>query len=189
MTGMAMTSNAVHNLSAENSRVHVGNNIYHSENRSLEALRTTDPRHDKERIEGDKGRLLDEVYRSVLDNEEFWQWRYNRQNTLLWVRGDPGKGKTMLLCGIINELEKEASTVAYFFCQATDARINSATAVLRGLIYMLVDRQPSLLRHVRERLRPRGPAAVRRCQRLGRPPPDLSGHYTRPGSDACVSGG
>ena len=31
--------------------------------------------------------------------------------------------------------------------QATDARINIATAVLRGLIYILVDRQRSLLSH------------------------------------------
>ena len=55
----------------------------------------------------------------------------------------------MLLCGIIDELEKSA-TVS-FFCQATDARINSATAVLRGLIYMLVDKWRSLLSYVRQR--------------------------------------
>ncbi|KAK1776004.1 NACHT domain-containing protein, partial [Copromyces sp. CBS 386.78] len=39
--------------------------------------------------------------------------------------------------------------VAYFFCQATDSRINNATAVLRGLIYLLIDQQPSILSHVR----------------------------------------
>jgi Ni2+-binding GTPase involved in maturation of urease and hydrogenase len=66
---------------------------------------------------------------------------------LLLVKGDPGKGKTMLLCGIINELEKPISKtglLSYFFCQATDSRINSATAVLRSLIYMPVIQQPSL---------------------------------------------
>ncbi|KAL8366268.1 hypothetical protein RB595_004845 [Gaeumannomyces hyphopodioides] len=57
----------------------------------------------------------------------------------------------MLLCGIINELENEGGLLSYFFCQATDTRINSATAVLRGLIYMFVDRQPSLLSHVQKR--------------------------------------
>jgi hypothetical protein len=47
----------------------------------------------------------------------------------------------MLLCGIIDELQdalSKTALIAYFFCQATDLRINSATAVLRGLLYMLV---------------------------------------------------
>ena len=67
----------------------------------------------------------------------------------------------MLLCGIINKLEETAAASAsgassscllsYFFCQATDSRINSATAVLRGLIYLLADQQPPLLKHVRKK--------------------------------------
>jgi len=62
----------------------------------------------------------------------------------------------MLLCGIINELQKKASAaraacVSYFFCQATDSRINSATAVLRGLLYLLVSQQPALISHVRKK--------------------------------------
>jgi Cdc6-like AAA superfamily ATPase len=72
----------------------------------------------------------------------------------LWVKGDPGKGKTMLLCGLINELQSsmsQSALLSYFFCQATDARINSATAVLRGLLYMLVTQQPSLTSHIRKK--------------------------------------
>lgn len=42
-----------------------------SENRCLEALRTTNPIHDKRRIEGDKGGLLDNVYQWVLSSTEF----------------------------------------------------------------------------------------------------------------------
>jgi hypothetical protein len=59
----------------------------------------------------------------------------------------------MLLCGIINELQKviNNATVSHFFCQATDLRINSATAVLRGLLYMLVVQQPSLMSHVHKK--------------------------------------
>jgi hypothetical protein len=48
-----------------------------------------------------------------------------------------GKGKIMFLCDIIDELEKsKVITVSYFFCQATDSRINNATAVLRGLVHV-----------------------------------------------------
>ena len=147
-----MAPNTVDCLSAAgNARVQVGDTIYQSENACLAALRTTDPRHDKARIEGGKGGLLDDVYRWVLGTDEFLRWRHDEQNTLLWIKGDPGKGKTMLLCGITNELAKEDSVLSYFFCQATDARINSATAVLRGLIYVLVGRQPSLLSHLQKR--------------------------------------
>jgi hypothetical protein len=59
----------------------------------------------------------------------------------------------MLLCGIINELKKrpaKTDLLSFFFCQGTDSRINNATAVLRGLIYMLLDQQPSLIPHVRK---------------------------------------
>lgn len=60
----------------------------------------------------------------------------------------------MLLCGVINELERSKAKsflLSYFFCQATDSRINYATSVLRGLIYLLIDQQPSLISHIRTR--------------------------------------
>jgi hypothetical protein len=119
----------------------------------LRDLRTTDPRNDKKRIEDTKGGLLADSYRWVLDNTTFQQWQQDPHSQLLWVKGDPGKGKTMLLCGIINELQKGSNnaTISHFFCQATDSRINSATAVLRGLLYMLIDQQPLLLLHVRKK--------------------------------------
>lgn len=116
-------------------------------------MHATDPRLDKRRIEAIKGGLLEDAYKWVLGNAEFKRWCYQQESQLLWIKGDPGKGKTMLLCGIINELIKSASTsqptVAFFFCQAADARINHATAVLRGLVFMLVDQHPTLISHVR----------------------------------------
>lgn len=115
----------------------------------LKDLGKTDPRVDKTRIEGTKGGLLEDSYRWILDNAEFRQWRDDKQSRLLWIRGDPGKGKTMLLCGIINELEKStANLLSFFFCQATDSRINNATAVLRSLIYLLVKKHPPLISHI-----------------------------------------
>ncbi|PVH71050.1 HET-domain-containing protein [Cadophora sp. DSE1049] len=90
-------------------------------NRCLQDLRLTDPRDNKTRIENTKG--------------------------------DPGKGKTMLLCGIINKLKKfipKLTLLSFFFYQATDSRINNATAVLRGLIYLLINKQLSLILHVQK---------------------------------------
>lgn len=123
-------------------------------NRYLQDLRPSDPRDDKKRLEDTKGGLLTDSYRWVLDNITFRQWRQDQHNQLLWVKGDPGKGKTMLLCGIINELRDsspQSTNLSYFFCQATDSRLNNATAVLRGLLFMLVYQQPSLVSYVRRR--------------------------------------
>jgi NACHT domain len=119
----------------------------------LQHLYATDPSDDKDRIEQDKGGLLEDSYHWILQNSDFRQWRNDWQSRLLWIKGDAGKGKTMLLCGIINELEKPTSqpaNVSFFFCQATDARINTATAVLRGLLSLLVKQQEFLVSHIRE---------------------------------------
>ncbi|KAM3068301.1 hypothetical protein ACMFMG_009441 [Clarireedia jacksonii] len=120
----------------------------------IQDLRLSDPRDDKKRIEETKGGLLEGLYNWILENPDFRQWRNDQQSRLLWIKGDPGKGKTMLLCGVINELERSKAKsvlLSYFFCQATDSRINYATAVLRGLIYFLVDQQPSLISHIRKK--------------------------------------
>lgn len=119
----------------------------------LAHLRVSDPRDDRSRIESTKGGLLKDSYRWILEHEDFKQWRGDRDSHLLWIKGDPGKGKTMLLCGIIEELSgvpTDQCLVTYFFCQATDTSLNNATAVLRGLIYMLVRQDRSLAKHLHE---------------------------------------
>jgi hypothetical protein len=117
----------------------------------IQDIRGTDPRDDKRRIEDTKGGLLRDSYRWIIDNVSFKRWQDDPLSRLLWIKGDPGKGKTMLLCGVINELERSSAIISYFFCQATDSRINSATTVLRGLLYLLLIQQPSLVYHVRKK--------------------------------------
>lgn len=124
------------------------------EKECLRDLRITDPRNDKTRIEDTKGGLLLDSYHWILENDDFRKWHNDPQSPLLWIKGDPGKGKTMLLCGIVDELKKSTTgphLLSFFFCQATDSRINSATAVLRGLLYLLIDQQPSLISHIQKR--------------------------------------
>lgn len=112
----------------------------------------TDPRDDKTRIEDVKSGLLADSYEWILDHEHFKTFLAEPQGQLLWIKGDPGKGKTMLLCGIINYLMQSTDgRLSYFFCQATEVRLGSATAVLRGLIYLLVLQRPSLFSHAREK--------------------------------------
>ncbi|KAL7787264.1 quinon protein alcohol dehydrogenase-like superfamily [Trichoderma afarasin] len=118
----------------------------------LRELWSHDPYTEKKRIEDTKGGFLQDSFNWILENDHFCQWFEDPSRPLLWIRGDPGKGKTMLLCGIVDNLQKLApsSLVAFFFCQATDERINNSISVLRGLIFSLVDQQRHLLKHLRE---------------------------------------
>ncbi|KAH7061004.1 WD40-repeat-containing domain protein [Paraphoma chrysanthemicola] len=148
-----------------------------SPHQCLRDLRVTDPREDRARIEGDKDRLLRDCYAWILDDDSFQRWRTQGEARLLWVKGDPGKGKTMMTMGVVAELLQEdkarpsskttskilavlrlsakyrsrAALVAYFFCQSTRPELNNAASVLRGLIYLLVEQREELMRHVQKR--------------------------------------
>ncbi|KAH7133727.1 hypothetical protein EDB81DRAFT_659291, partial [Dactylonectria macrodidyma] len=118
-------------------------------NKCLHDLRETDPRDNKLRIQETKGGLLKDSYSWILDHADFKRWRNEPDSRLLWIKGDPGKGKTMLLCGIIDELDKEKTqAMSYFFCQATEPTLRNAAAVLRGIVYVLIDQLPSLVSYI-----------------------------------------
>ena len=65
----------------------------------------------------------------------------------------------MLMITIVKELEEElerqpltsSTALSYFFCQGTDENLDNAAAVLRGLIYILCIKQPSLTSHLHDR--------------------------------------
>jgi hypothetical protein len=142
----------------------------------LRALGASDPRTERDRIEMDKDKLLKECYSWILDNSDFRRWRGSEQSRLLWIKGDPGKGKTMMMIALAEELSRQAKVesstsisgalmqmarqlvpkrrpclVSYFFCQSADSRLNSAASILKGLIYLLVVQEKGMIRHVRKR--------------------------------------
>ena len=121
----------------------------------LSDLRLTDPCDDMRRIADTKGGLFRGASDWILNSDDFRQWRDADHARLLWIKGDPGKGKTMLMITIVEELERQRSlsstALSYFFCQGTDENLNHAAAVLRGLIYTLCDQQPLLASHLRAR--------------------------------------
>ncbi len=138
-----------------------GDNIVHMvkdpDEQCLRDLKSTDPRDDKTRIEGTKDKLLKESFVWILDDAGFKDWRDKDDIQLLWIKGDPGKGKTMLMIGLIEELsnqlelEPESGILSYFFCQGIEARLKTAVFVLRGLIYLLAIQNRNLIRHIRKR--------------------------------------
>lgn len=103
-------------------------------------------------IEHAKGGLLKGSYEWILHHPSFLQLQNDSRKQLLWVKGDPGHGKTMLLMGIIEELKHSApeTKLACFFCQGANVSMNTSTAALRGLIYGLIWKSPPLIAHLRE---------------------------------------
>ncbi|KAJ4855010.1 NACHT domain-containing protein [Trichoderma breve] len=103
----------------------------------LRDLYITSPPNDRIRIEQTKGGLLMDAFVWILRNEAYKQWCEDPQTCLLWIRGDPGKGKTMLLCGIIDHLQDltPSTNLYYFFYQATDSRLNNAISHTRTITH------------------------------------------------------
>ena len=124
----------------------------------LRALRVVDPQDDIARIENDKDRLLYAAYKWILHIDKYvaftsWGESDLPPCRLLWIKGQAGTGKTMLLIGIIHELSDLpaalAPSLSYFFCQGTGTKkLSSATAALRSLIWMLLAQQPHLISHL-----------------------------------------
>lgn len=73
----------------------------------LEDLRLSDPRDDKRRIKDTKGGLFRGASSWILDHDDFQRWRDDDEARVLWVKGDPGKGKTMLVMSIVEDLERQ----------------------------------------------------------------------------------
>ncbi|KAM0471298.1 hypothetical protein ACHAPX_009481 [Trichoderma viride] len=127
------------------------------EDECLRDMHVTDPSLDKERIENTNGGLLKDSYIWILSNAEFIRWQNSHSGEILWIKGDPGKGKTMLVCGLIDELKVNSATGPYyFFCQASDSRLNSATKVLCSLVYSIACEDEQALSYVMEKYKHAG---------------------------------
>lgn len=132
----------------------------------LRDLRVVDPRDEVRAIEARKDDLLDDAYKWILNTGEYkrfvdWDVKDDEQTRMLWIKGDAGTGKTMLMMGILRELEFRAkqigdATTTYFFIQATDARLSNATTILRGLVWLLLDQRKSLISHIRDKYKTAG---------------------------------
>lgn len=92
-----------------------------------------------------------------IEHKEYQRFLCDPATKLLWIKGDPGKGKTILICGVIDDLqEAKKHTLSYFFYRRADSHLNNASSGLRGLIFLLVSEQPALIRHVQSKHNERG---------------------------------
>ncbi|KFY30111.1 hypothetical protein V494_08258 [Pseudogymnoascus sp. VKM F-4513 (FW-928)] len=118
----------------------------------LAALFLTYPRDDREGLIQTKGSRVDGTCEWIKTNELYNSWLQSHSQ-LLWISGGPGKGKTMLSIFLATELEqmaKESSGISFlqYFCDNKDEKRNTAVAIVRGLIFQLLELHPKLISHI-----------------------------------------
>ncbi|KAJ7889160.1 hypothetical protein B0H14DRAFT_3429814 [Mycena olivaceomarginata] len=74
---------------------------------------------------------------------EFMEWIYAR-NSLLWLEGISGSGKTVLSSTIIATLRSRAEPLAYFYFDTNNSEQRTVTQLLRLLVWQISARGPSL---------------------------------------------
>jgi len=119
----------------------------------LRALDCPDAGAMKTEIHSADGVIL-ECIEWIFQDDRFLKWKEPGENSVLWINGSPGKGKTRMATGIVDNLLKETdnSTVngiaGFFFCQSTDDRLNNAVGVLKGIIRSLIEQRPLTVEHL-----------------------------------------
>ncbi|KAL7941233.1 hypothetical protein V8C42DRAFT_335705 [Trichoderma barbatum] len=132
--------------------LHQGNNYYSYATPKLncrDQILLTDPVIHRETLKSEKGRRASGTCEWIRENEAYKSWLDGNDNCL-WICGGPGKGKTMLSIFLTEELESDRSRdiTLFFFCINGDKDRNNATAVLRGLAYQLLTKDPNLSKYV-----------------------------------------
>ncbi|KAM5341353.1 hypothetical protein ACJ41O_014384 [Fusarium nematophilum] len=85
----------------------------------------------------------------LFESSVFRRWQQDPAQKVLWISGDAGKGKTMMMCALIDWFQS-CRGLSYFFCVETNSNLNNQVAILRGLIYTITQQIPHLFEHVRK---------------------------------------
>jgi hypothetical protein len=82
-------------------------------------------------------------------------WLQSEHSSLLWICGGPATGKTYISVFLTSELEKavkndspsdrDKKLLAYYFSSQQDKRRNTAVALLRGLMHLVLQAKPELV--------------------------------------------
>jgi ankyrin repeat protein len=120
----------------------------------MSALFVTDPLDDIALIKVARDQLMEGTGSWVMRDPNFTAWLNDNRSSILWIHGDPGKGKTMLTISLIEELSRKitaegtaASTtcLAYILCDGTDSRRSNTISIVRTILWQLLCQRPRLL--------------------------------------------
>ncbi|KAH6884909.1 hypothetical protein B0T10DRAFT_462602 [Thelonectria olida] len=116
----------------------------------LRALFETDPSQDRENIIDTRGEISEGTCEWITTTEEYKTWEQTSPY-LLWISAPPGSGKTYIATYLSRLLERPSNDGSdtksiFFFCDNKEKSRNSATSILRGLMYQLIQHKEDLLK-------------------------------------------
>ncbi|KAJ5164960.1 uncharacterized protein N7500_006790 [Penicillium coprophilum] len=80
----------------------------------------------------------------LISTDAYQRWHQSDTNGLLWIKGIPGSGKSVMAASIIHQLRKENVPVLFFFFRQIIDANHQPVAVLRDWLCQLIPFSPSL---------------------------------------------
>ncbi|KAJ5535052.1 hypothetical protein N7527_001306 [Penicillium freii] len=102
--------------------------------------------YDLERSEYSRHRLshLAGTGKWLTSTTTFQQWHQGDEDGLLWVKGIPGSGKSVLAASIINQLQKDGIPVVFFFFRQIIDANHQPVSALRDWLCQILEYSPAL---------------------------------------------
>ncbi|KAF4439612.1 ankyrin [Fusarium acutatum] len=107
-------------------------------------LRPTQYEGDSSELKKHSGCHLEGTSQWLLDSPIFQQWHDSRNDGILWVRGVPGAGKSVLASRLIHHLSSEEFPVLYFFFRHTIQSNHRPESALRDWLAQALPFSPPL---------------------------------------------
>ncbi len=131
--------------------------IDEKDNECLHALFVSNSLDDKAEIQNRKDHLLEGSCSWILKDTAYLKWINGDSSDILWICGEPGKGKTMITISLVEALQNNASSLsntqrllAYFFCDNTNGKRNNTLSIMKSLLHQVLSQQPGLLSLLRQ---------------------------------------
>lgn len=86
-----------------------------------------------------------------LSNKDYYRsWKEACDSSLLWLRGRPGAGKSVLSGHVINDMRTKGRDCCFFFFQSSDNVKSSANTFLRSMAWQMAMLHPEILSKIKE---------------------------------------
>jgi len=85
----------------------------------------------------------------LLNDNRYKEWNDVDGQAIIWIRGDPGCGKSVLSSFLTEEVIRGSNqlSLAYFFCDDKDERLRTADAILVNILAQLLKYIPDAIVH------------------------------------------
>ena len=115
---------------------------------SLKTLQVENPLVDKKAFQQQLDENSLETNLWIFSNGVYTKWKNTDDESLLWIFGEDGLGKTPLTISLIDDLtnrverSSQRRALAYCFCQSHTGQTKDANAVIRSILYQILLQEP-----------------------------------------------